>query len=63
VLLNDYIHTIAGAFIIVSLALGYFWTAYWFILTGLVGVNLLNYGLTKFCPMAIALKKLGVKEK
>ncbi len=64
---NDYIHTIAGSFILLSLALGVeaspiFMSKYWLWATTFVGANLFQYGLTKFCPMGIILKKLGVQE-
>ena len=49
--------------ILASLALGYFWTPYWFLLTAFVGIQLIIYGTTRFCPMAIFLKKLGAKEQ
>ena len=65
--INDYIHSIAGFFILLSLALGVeaspiFASKYWLWFTVFVGANLFQYGLSKFCPMAIILKKLGVKE-
>ena len=64
---NDYIHVFAGTFILLSLALGVeaspiFMSKYWLWFTAFVGANLFQYGLTKFCPMGIILKKLGVKE-
>ena len=61
--INDWIHVIAGTFIIVSLVLGIWVSPYWFLFTAFVGLNLFQYGLTKFCPMGIILKKLGVPEK
>jgi hypothetical protein len=60
--INDYIHTIAGGFILLSLALAVFVSIYWLWATVFVGANLFQYGLTKFCPMRIILKKLGVRE-
>lgn len=60
---NDYIHVIAGTFILISLALGNWVNPYWFLFTAFVGANLLQYGFSKFCPMAVVLKKLGVSEK
>ena len=60
---NDWIHVIAGAFIMASLALGYWVHHYWFFFTAFVGVNLFQFGFSKFCPMGIILKKLGVAEK
>jgi hypothetical protein len=59
---NDWIHTIAGIFILASLALGTWVHPYWYFLTAFVGANLFQFGLTKFCPMGIILKKLGVPE-
>ncbi len=64
---NDFIHVLAGTFILLSLALGVeasplFHSKYWLWFTVFVGANLFQYGLTKFCPMGIILKKLGVRE-
>lgn len=66
-IITDWIHTLAGLFIIVSLALGVevspiFHSKYWLVLTAFVGLNLFQYGLSKFCPMAKILKTLGVPE-
>jgi hypothetical protein len=58
----DWVHTFAGSFVLISLALGYWVSPYWYIFTAFVGANLLQFGFTKFCPLAIALKKLGVPE-
>ena len=55
--INDWIHVIAGTFILASLALGTWVHPYWYILTAFVGANLFQYGFTKFCPMALILKK------
>lgn len=64
---NDYIHFLAGSFILISLLLGVeasplYLSKYWLWFTAFVGANLFQYGLTKFCPMGIILKKLGVRE-
>ena len=64
---NDYVHTTAGFFILLSLSLGVeaspiFMSKYWLWFTTFVGANLFQYGLTKFCPMAIILKKIGIRE-
>ena len=58
----DWVHTIAGSFILLSLVLGLWVSPYWFILTAFVGANLFQFGFTKFCPMSVILKKLGVPE-
>ncbi|MFZ5569297.1 MAG: YgaP family membrane protein [Thermodesulfobacteriota bacterium] len=59
---NDWIHVIAGSFILISLGLGAWVSPYWYLFTAFVGLNLLQYGFSKFCPMALILKKLGVQE-
>ena len=66
-IVTDWVHTLAGTFILLSLALGVpaspvFHTTYWLFFTGFVGLNLFQYGLTKFCPLAFILKALGVPE-
>lgn len=58
----DWVHTIAGSFILLSLVLGLWVSPYWFIFTAFVGANLFQFGLTKFCPLSVILKKLGVSE-
>ncbi len=59
---NDWIHVIAGSFIMISLALGTWVHPYWYFFTAFVGANLFQFGITKFCPMGTILKKLGVPE-
>lgn len=63
----DWIHTLAGSFILLSLALGveaspFFLSKYWLFFTAFVGLNLFQFGISKFCPMAYILKRLGVPE-
>ncbi len=59
---DRYLHTIAGAFVVVSLALGY-WVSPWFYLfTAFVGLNLFQSGLTNWCLMVTILRKLGVRD-
>mgnify|MGYP002137045253 FL=1 len=58
---------IPGLFILLSLALGVegsplFVNKWWLAFTAFVGLNLLQFGFTNFCPMALILKKLGVPE-
>jgi hypothetical protein len=52
---------IAGAFVMLSLALGYWVSPYWYLFTAFVGLNLFQSGLTNWCPMMTVLRKLGVK--
>ena len=50
----------AGGMVLLSLLLGLLVSPYWFLLTGFVGLNLLQSAFTGFCPLAIILKKLGL---
>lgn len=52
---------IAGAFVMLSLALGYWVSPYWYLFTAFVGLNLFQSGLTNWCPMMTILRKLGVR--
>lgn len=52
---------VAGTFIIISAALGYYVSPYWLLFTAFVGLNLLQSAFTGFCPMALILKAFGVK--
>jgi hypothetical protein len=51
---------IAGLFVLVSLALGYYVSPYWYLFTAFVGLNLLQSGFSNWCPMMSILRKLGV---
>lgn len=59
----DWVHTIAGVFILTSLALGFWVNPYWYLFTAFVGANLFQFGFSGFCPMSRILKKLGVPEE
>ena len=50
----------AGVLILASVALAYFASPWWLLLTGFVGLNLLQASFTGFCPAAMVFKKLGV---
>jgi len=62
-IVTDWIHVIAGLFILGSLALGWWVSPYWFLFTAFVGLNLFQFGFTGFCPLGMILKALGVAEK
>lgn len=64
---NQIVHIVAGFFVLLSLALGVeaspmFMSKNWLWFTAFVGANLFQSGFTKFCPMVIILRKIGVKE-
>jgi len=52
---------IAGSFILISLLLAQIHSENWLWFTAFVGANLLQSAFTGFCPMAMILKKLGLK--
>ncbi|MGA7325474.1 MAG: DUF2892 domain-containing protein [Rhodomicrobium sp.] len=51
----------AGVIVLLSLALGYFVSPYWFLLTAFAGLNMLQAGFTGVCPAAVIFRRLGVK--
>lgn len=58
---TDWIHVIAGLFIMGSMALGHWVHPGWYFFTVFVGLNLFQFGFTGFCPMAIILRRFGVR--
>lgn len=52
----------AGAFVLISLALGIWLNQNFFWLTAFVGANLFQSGFTGLCPLASILKRLGLRE-
>lgn len=59
--LDRIVFAIAGAMIIISLLLGLMVHIYWLGLAAFVGLNMFQTAFTGFCPLAIMLKKAGVK--
>ncbi len=57
---NEALRLIAGTFILLGLALGYWVHSGWYLLTAFVGLNLFQSGFTKRCPMMWFLDKLGL---
>lgn len=56
----------AGAFILLSLAVGIpgsplYVSQWWLAFTAFVGINLLQSGFSKWCMMEIILRKLGAR--
>lgn len=54
------IRRFAGAFVLGSLALGWFVHSGWFLFTAFVGLNLLQSSFTKFCPLENILGRFGI---
>ena len=59
--LDRLVLTIAGSFILLSVLLSVFHSPSWLFFTAFVGANLLQASFTGFCPLAVLLKKAGVK--
>ena len=55
------VRLIAGAFVLISLALGHWVLPYWYLFTAFVGLNLFQSAFTNWCPMMTFLRKFGVK--
>jgi hypothetical protein len=60
--IHQYLRMVAGAFVLLSLALGYFVDPRWFLFTAFVGLNLFQSAFSNWCPLITILKKLGVRE-
>ncbi len=52
---------LAGTMVLASAALAWLVSPAWLLLTGFVGLNLLQASFTGFCPAAMIFKKLGVR--
>lgn len=59
---NRYLRMIAGFFIMLSVALGYLHSPYWYFFTAFVGLNLFQSAFSNWCPMITLLRKIGVRE-
>jgi hypothetical protein len=58
--IDNAVLSFAGFMVLISLGLGYLVSEYWYFLTAFVGLNLLQAGLTGFCPAAMVFKRLGL---
>ena len=58
--MEQYIRVIAGRFVLISLALGWFVTPYAYLFTAFVGLNLVQSSFTKWCLMENILEAAGV---
>ncbi|HOM99187.1 MAG TPA: DUF2892 domain-containing protein [Acidobacteriota bacterium] len=56
-----YLRLAAGLFVLLSLALGYWVSPWWYLFTAFVGLNLFQSAFTNWCPLMTILKKLGVR--
>ena len=51
----------AGTVVLISLALGWFVSSWWLLLTAFAGANMVQASFTGFCPAAMLFKALGAK--
>lgn len=61
--IERYIRMFAGTFVLASLVLAHYHSPNWLWFTAFVGFNLFQSSLTRFCPLEIILRKLGVGAK
>ena len=60
--LHAWLRGIAGTFVLVSVALGYWIHPAFLLFTAFVGLNLLQSAWTGWCPMMTLLRRLGLRE-
>ena len=55
------LRSIAGAFVVLSVAAGHYVHPYFYLFTVFVGLNLFQSGFTNACPMMTILRKAGLR--
>lgn len=60
---NQGLRAMAGFFVILSVALGYYVNPWFLAFTAFVGANLLQSAFTGWCPAMWMLKKAGFREE
>lgn len=61
--LENSIRFLAGSLVLLSLALYYFVSPWWLLLTTFVGFNLVQSSITGFCPAEMIFKALFFKKQ
>jgi fatty acid desaturase len=59
--IDRYVMAFAGGLVLVSLLLSLVHSQNWLYLTAFVGANLFQAAFTGFCPLALILKRIGVR--
>jgi DUF2892 family protein len=59
--IDEWLRGIGGAFVLASVALGWFVHPAYFLFTAFVGANLAQSFFTRWCPMMWLLQRLGVE--
>jgi len=60
---NEWLRAIAGLFVVLSVALGYWVHPGYFLFTAFVGLNLFQSAFSRWCPMMWILRKVDVREQ
>lgn len=55
------LRALAGFFVILSVALGYYVHPAWLLFTGFVGLNLFQSAFTNTCPAMAIFRKMGLR--
>jgi len=59
---NESLRAIAGFFVLLSVALGWWVHPGFFLFTAFVGLNLFQSAFSRWCPMMTILRKAGVRD-
>lgn len=59
--IDNAVLTFAGLVVLVGLLLGWQASPYFYLLSAFAGLNLVQAGITGFCPAAMIFKRLGLK--
>jgi hypothetical protein len=59
--IDNAVLSFAGAIVLLGLLLGWLVSPYFYLLSAFAGLNMLQAGITGFCPAAMMFKRLGLK--
>ncbi len=59
--IDNAVLSFAGLVVLAGVGLGWFVSPWWLLLAAFAGANLLQAGLTGFCPAAMLFRRLGLK--
>lgn len=59
--IEEALRLIAGAIVMITVALGVWVNPWWLAFTAFVGLNLFQSAFTKWCPMMAVLKSAGLR--
>ena len=60
---DEGLRLMAGVFVLLSVALGYWVHPAWFLFTAFVGLNLFQSAFSRWCPAMWILGKIGLKKQ